>query len=30
MVSTLKLPVGIDSFEKSEGTTFIILTRQSS
>lgn len=28
MVNTLKLPVGIDSFEKYAGTDFIILTRQ--
>lgn len=29
MVNTLKLPVGIDSFEKSERIVFIILIRQS-
>lgn len=28
MVNTLKLPVGIDSFEKYAGTDFITLTRQ--
>lgn len=29
MVNTLKLPVGIDSFEKLERINFIILIRQS-
>lgn len=29
MVCNLKLPVGIDSFEKSERMNFITLTRQS-
>lgn len=29
MVNTLKLPVGIDSFEKSERIDFIISIRQS-